>query len=270
MSVKEKMTALADEIRAKTGEDEPMALDEMASKIEDVYNIGVEKQNNMFWELFQCGGNRNAYTFAFSYWDAEMFYPKYDLKVVSGDSMFRFFGRRFDENGTIYIPDKTIDLTERLKSCGVKLDTSEWTSGALFTLQSGFHRIPEIDSRNIDTLLNIFSWNSLLEKIDKIILKNDGSQVFSGVFVHCLKLKDVIIEGKIGNDFDIHWSPLSKESILSIFNALLDISEEKSISLSLSAIDEAFETTDGAGDGSTSDEWKELLGTKSNWTVVLM
>lgn len=64
--------------------------------------------------------------------------------------------------------------------------------------------------------------------IDKVILKNDGSQK-PNVFKYMYNLKNLTIEGVIGqNGLNIQWSPLSHDSLMSIINALADKSADTS------------------------------------------
>lgn len=63
--------------------------------------------------------------------------------------------------------------------------------------------------------------------------------------------------------------PFSKASILSIFDCLADDVSDKAMLLSLDAVNTAFETSEGAADGSTSAEWTALVESKPNWTISL-
>ena len=73
------------------------------------------------------------------------------------------------------------------------------------------------------------------------------------------------------NGFDVQWSTeLSKESIISIINALSDTTTALTVTLSKTAVNNAFETAKGNADGSTSEEWAALIATKQNWTISLV
>jgi hypothetical protein len=62
---------------------------------------------------------------------------------------------------------------------------------------------------------------------------------------------------------------LTKASITSAINGLNDSVTGKTVSFRLVAVNKAFETSEGANDGSTSAEWQSLVGTKPNWTISL-
>ena len=62
---------------------------------------------------------------------------------------------------------------------------------------------------------------------------------------------------------------LSKASITSAVNGLNGSVADKVVTFSLTAVNKAFETSEGANDGSASAEWTSLVGTKTNWTISL-
>ena len=68
-TVKEKMTAIADSIRSKTGGEEPLTLDDMASGVNEVYDKGCTQGYTQaeldFWNAFTNNGARKSYYFAF-------------------------------------------------------------------------------------------------------------------------------------------------------------------------------------------------------------
>ena len=93
----------------------------------------------------------------------------------------------------------------------------------------------------------------------------------SNAFSNMTNLQNIVIEGAIGqNGVNLSASTLlSKESITSFVNALLETASGKTITFSLNAVNKAFETSAGAADGSTSAEWGTLIAGKSNWTISL-
>lgn len=265
MSVKEKMTALADEIRAKTGKEEALSLDAMAENIGEVYTAGAKTEYDAFWDNYQENGKRADYGFAFAGygWTDELFKPKYNLGITA-NTVQMFYGC------------KITDLSALLEKQGVTLDTRNYAPTSynyIETFRNGYNltRVPVLHVPKQLNMHYTYFYCRDLHTIDGLVLSEEGNQTFDiSTFSNCSSLKNITITGKIGNNFDIHWSPLSKESILSIFTALSDNSLEKTVAFSLSAVKKAFETVEGARDGSTSDEWNNLLQTKLNWTVVLV
>ena len=63
---------------------------------------------------------------------------------------------------------------------------------------------------------------------------------------------------------------LDKESLTSIINCLSDSTSGLTVTLSLTAVNKAFEITNGADNGSNSTEWLNLVNTRSNWTISLI
>lgn len=94
---------------------------------------------------------------------------------------------------------------------------------------------------------------------------------FSHMFSSCTNLTNLTMTGTIkANGMDLHYSTkLSKASIISVINALSDTTNALKVQLSKTAVNNAFETSGGVADGSTSEEWTTLIATKANWTIAL-
>lgn len=118
MTVNKKMTAIADAIRSRTRETEKLSLDDMASGVNDVYDVGYSaghtegynqgytegedygmangvtlgksQEYNRFWDAYQQNGNRTNYTQGFSGygWTDETFKPKYP--IIANDARYMF------------------------------------------------------------------------------------------------------------------------------------------------------------------------------------
>lgn len=82
MSVKEKMTAIADAIRKKTGGTDVLNLDGMAEAIPDVYEAGQKAECDFFWNEY-LRDPYWVYRFAGQGWTPYNFKPNQDI-VVSG------------------------------------------------------------------------------------------------------------------------------------------------------------------------------------------
>jgi hypothetical protein len=91
------------------------------------------------------------------------------------------------------------------------------------------------------------------------------------MFYNCTDLTNLTMTGTIkANGMDLHYSTkLSKASIISVINALSDTTNALKVQLSKTAVNNAFETSSGVADGSTSEEWTTLIATKANWTIAL-
>lgn len=216
---------------------------------------GRQAQYDEFWDKYQWNGTRTNYQYgAFGGfgWTDETYKPKYPLKPKHAYQMY--CGCR---------------LTEILN-----VDTSDAQSiGQMFYVCETVKRIGVISTISVTTssgFVNTFALCSKLQTIDKLILKD--SIIFNGSFNNCASLENLTIEGTIGqNGFNVQWSTkLSKASITSIINALSTTTSGLTVTLSKTAVNNAFETSVGAGDGNTSTEWLALIATKSNWTISLV
>lgn len=227
-------------------------------------SYGVQTEYDRFWDAYQDNGNRTSYFNCFSghAWNNATFKPKYDIKpTTSGYGLF-------------WQSKITGDLDELLQENGVVLDTSKCTSAQNIFNSTLFSAIGVVDCSSMTSLSATFqqtlaSAYNTLKTIRLLKLKSDGTNTFSNVFNNNNALESITIEGVIGKSFDIHFSPLNKVSIMSIYNALSTTATGQTVSLSKTAVNTAFETSAGAADGSTSTEWTNLVATKSNWTFSL-
>ncbi len=214
---------------------------------------GKQAEYDAFWDLYQENGNRTHYNFAFAGygWNDVTFKPKYDIKPTYASNMFANLSEK----------NYITNLVELLNSCGVIFDTSQCTTFSNFLLYASPKILPEIDTRNC-TNLNSFSSNSSVQKIEKIILRNDGSQTVKTMFTYNHSgLKDIVFEGVVGQDFNMNTCPkLSKASIENIVSVLSVSATGKTLSISKTAKEREF----------TDEEWQTLIATKSNWTISLI
>ncbi len=118
-----------------------------------------------------------------------------------------------------------------------------------------------IDLTNLTSSTNNFIASSAIKKIT-IISSENTSYTASSTFTYCSNLEELTVQGVIGrNGFDVQMSPkLSKASITSIINALSTTTSGLTVTLSQTAVNNAF----------TTDEWNTLIATKSNWTISLV
>lgn len=227
-------------------------------KIEGIEQ-GKQAEYDKFWDAYQQNGNRTAYTYGFYGYgfNSENFYPKYDIKTKSS-SAYIFYAWEREANA--------LNLSQRLKDCGVVLDTSLATSLANAFSYTRITEIPTIDCTGLSTSNHstaIFAHGyDRLRKIEKIISKEGIN--FTNWFQNT-NLEEVTFEGVIGGSgLNLQWSTrLNKASIESIITHLSDNTSGLSVTLSKTAVENAFEG------GSNGDEWLNLKATKNNWTITL-
>lgn len=225
----------------------------IAENEQKVYDAGKKSEYDKFWDAYQNYGRRINYTRAFygEGWNDNIFKPKHKIKPTNANQMFS---------------------SNSIKDYGATdIDLSEATDISYLFYYSVTTHIPDISTVSSPTLEYVFAGCYLAKTLDRLILKDDGSQSFVNVFRLCTSLENILIEGTIGQGgFNVSWSPLNKASLTSVVNALSSTTTGLTVTLRLSAVNSAFETSEGAMDGSTSDEWLALAATKANWTISLI
>lgn len=236
----------------------------IAENQEKVFDAGKKSQYDEFWDNLQAYGNLGKYNYLFSYcrFHKESFKPKYPLNIIDGS--FTFAYQRKNHN-TQAIGEPIYDLIQVCKDNNVVIDTSKATDLNSMFYAGDFITIPTISfESHSEVIKSVFYAENKLETIEKIIFKADGSNTFSTnswelPFGGCSALKNVVIEGVIGDSLNLSACPLTKSSIESFVNALSSTSTGKTITFKKSAKESAF----------TTDEWNSLIATKSNWTFSL-
>ena len=217
-------------------------------------DTGYRGHYDEFWDAYQSYGKRNNYSAAFAgkYWLEDTFKPKYDINNFNtGQLMF-------------WNSDLAVDLPAYLDKCGVTLDFSKSINAAQAFAFSKFSRIGILDFSIIQNGDGAFSQATNLVTIDKIIV-SPNTYMQSTWFGGCNALVNVTFEGEL-NKSGLNFKDcpkLSKASITSVINALSATTSGLSVTLSKTAVTSAFGST-------TSAEWTNLIGTKSNWTINLV
>lgn len=219
---------IAEAIREKTGTDTTYKTSEMPGGIDEVYEAGKQAEYNNFWDFYQQNGLKPDYNSAFRGWKDELYNPKYP--IVCRESANWSVSEFMFYQSTV--TDTKVDIT---------LPKNQ-------TFKQGF--------------FGCF-W---LVTIRKLII--DKSTKFSNSFAYCQSLVNLTIEGVIGqNYFDLSYSKkLSKESIISVINALSTETSGLTVTISETAVVNAgyFETPEAW------EEWETLIATKPNWTIALI
>lgn len=181
----------------------------IAENEQRVYEAGKAQEWSDFWDIFQDNGTRTSYGGAFKAWQQDCFKPKYNL-VATGVAY------------AMFAESHLTDVAGALRECGVVLDTSQATDvQMLFYWAKQLTSAPTIDTRNAPSLYYMFGNSNNVQSIEKIILKDDGSQVVDGIFTGCHALKEVRFEGVIGKALNVSSAKqLSHDSLMSIINAL--------------------------------------------------
>lgn len=259
--LQEKFKEIADKIRMYIGSADLIKPSEFASKIDEVFNSGekfgrsngIEEARQIFWRAFQREGLRTNYQYAFQRgWTEYTFKPLFDMKPTGQNGANNMFGSG-DSSG--------LDL--RTSAIGITIDFSGCTSfNNTFSYSPAVVAIGTIDTRKATSLSNMFNSATQLHTVEKLILKDDGSQTTMDMS-NASKLANITVQGVIGDNINFKSSPLTRASIESIFGCLSATATRKTLTLKSGLVDTAFETTEGAADG--RQVFEDLIATKTNW-----
>ena len=227
----------------------------LEQEVDTAFESGKKSQYDEFWDTFQDNGNRTNYQEAFRNWKASVLKPKNRMPV---STMYNAFAYADIETFNWGLIDTTNNATcygafsscSKLKEIDLELNVQASTG------TSGYQV----------TFINCSS----LKKVKKIHCYKEVG--FTNAFNSCKALEEVIFDGEIGQGtLNLRYSPLlNKASIQSVINCLSTDTSGLTVTLSLTAVKKAFETSDGANDGNTSTEWTALANTKSNWNISLV
>lgn len=249
------LRGIADFIRGRkntTAEIKPV---DMVAELESIptFEQGKQAEYDRFWDTYQDYGKRTAFPCSFggNGWYGN-FRPKYDIRPTDGYMMFRSFGM-INENGN------HVSLKSVLDELGIVLDFSNCTN-----LQYAFQwanplELGVVDLRSLSQGSNMFAYANIFSIEELILYENTKIDSF---FSNVTKLRRLKVSGVIAkNGFNVQWATLlDHDSIVSIINCLSTTTSGLSITLSKTAVENAF----------TDEEWTELEQTKPNWTIVLV
>lgn len=144
-------------------------------------------------------------------------------------------------------------------------------AGNYMFMQSKIKSCPRIrfEAGYLNTMFNSATEMETIECIDLAVDVSGAADAFTG----CAKLKEIRFGGtKVINASISFFSctELSHDSIVNVFSYLSTTASGRTITLSKVAVNKAFETSEGANDGSTSTEWATLIATRQNWTISLV
>ncbi len=217
-TVNEKMTAIADAIRDKTGETDALSLDDMAEAIPDVYEAGGKSTYDEFWDAYQNNGKRTIYGYRFAgNWPTSLFKPKYPIKLAanasSGVGMFFCFGN----------PDDVLDWRDVADMIDVSL-----TTDARNMFDSANINYIDVDLSNATNLTRCFGGGEQTSNPTHITVKvSEKCTTWTGVFAGRPTLTHLFFkEGSViaANLSLSACNLLVYDSIMSIINALKDYS----------------------------------------------
>jgi hypothetical protein len=261
-TVSEKLEIIAKNEKAvyQSGYDKALELGGYSEGFED----GKQDEYDAFWDAFQNYGKRTDYQRGFfgQGWNDITFKPKRGIEPKGNCT-------------SIFDSSNITDLKGILDERGLALDTSKATILQYMITSSKITRIGTIDTTGCASIQNLFSYESSLVYVEKIILKDDGTQTTNdGAFNQLESLEHIEFEGIIGGSLNFKASTgLTEPSIRSIITHLSDAASGKTLTLSKAAVLNAFElleVEEGWLVGTYITEWLELVNSKTNWTINLV
>ena len=219
--------------------------------------VGIQTEYDRFWDAYElaCIRNGPGYQCAFGGpgWNDDTFWPKRDIYPGGGYSVNRMFAQ-----------SRITDLAQRLKECGVVLDTSRAQYFDDVFNQSYITHIPVMDCSKAISLSMTFSRMHAAHTIDKIIINE--ATTFPNTFIASSVLTNITFEGIIGQDINFSWSPLSVASMKSVITHLKNYSGtadagKKTVKFT-DACWVALEADSTAPDGNT---WRDYVETTLGW-----
>ena len=214
----------------------------------DGFGVGEENYRQFFWDRYQNYGERTNYNFAFAGpgWTEETLWPQYDITAKNGYQMFAYCGFAGS-------------LKARLNACKVQLKFAEMQT--LMNLFSYANQITELGVMDFSAVApsanNIYIFNqcTALHTIEKLVPPINQPD-WTGWFTGCSALENIRIQGTVmfgGMNF-ADCPKLTRESILSILNALANRTGTTSAKLTLGAVNLA-KLTDADKAIATNKNW---------------
>lgn len=183
----------------------------IAENEQRVYEAGKQSEYDKFWNAIQTAGERTDYEYAFAGygWTGEIFKPKYDMNVSHSLMMFRY------------------SLITDLTNLSINIDFSKSRTAKQIFEYSAIKHIGDFNVsgvRDSGETTGMFSNCLMLHTIDKFTVKSDGTSLFTNTFENCPALKNITVEGVIGQNISFNLSPLTVASMNSIIAHLKDYS----------------------------------------------
>lgn len=237
---------------------------EIAEKIPQVYELGKRDERKAFWGGFQKNGTRGSYEYSFQDWVGGCFKPEYGFVFDEGE---------YSASGT-FRRASGFNLKALTINRGLPFDTSKCTKLNSTFYQTKIGEIPPLDLSSCTQLAATF-YNMQLDSggiytTKELVLNNVREDcTFDRAFL-CPYVESILISGSIGKNIDFKdCKKLTKVSIESIMNARSKTATF-TMTFSKEAVNKAFETSVGANDGSTSEEWIALDNERQNVTTSLV
>lgn len=175
---------------------------------------GKQSESEAFWEGFTDGGKRTSFSSAFAYWGNEYIRPTRKIIPATSTGAAQTFNKctRLRKVEADYF-----DFSQKPRG-------TQASQGWYYTffISTKIEEIEDIGIKADFGFYNTFSDCYALHTIAK--LGCDENTKFAAAFNQCQRLKNITIDGVIGQDgFNVqHSTLLTHDSLMSIINALKD------------------------------------------------
>jgi len=218
--------------------------DKVRSKLDNGYLFTPEEMPSAVDEVFEAGKKAFIYEY---------------VQANNGSLYQAFYGPHWTDE-TYLLTEKDTLIVAKDGSCNQMYTSSRITDTKI-----------TLDISKAAQTYALFS--NKIVTVRKVIVSSNNK--LKGAFLGCNSLVDVTIEGTIASDFDISSATkLSKASITNIFGCLSTETSGLTVTISKTAVKNAFPTSvDAEGniieknEDGTLTEWGKLRTTKSNWTI---
>lgn len=208
MSVNEKMTAIADNIRSKTGGTEALTLDEMADGVNEVYDKGRADGWTEFQNPFTVDGTRGNYYRAFAYADftGKTFNPTIFPKRI-GDMFYCYAGKELPRG---------IDFSKT--EYNETTTTHGYLPVQIVAYSPNLETFPDMGIKACRDITSMFRDCPKLRSIEKLRVLEITT--YTNTFNACTALEYIKFEGSIGRNISFSSSPLDIDSLKDIISHL--------------------------------------------------
>ena len=268
--------AIADTIREKTGTEKTYKTKDMAEGVGEVFEAGKRAEYDMFWDAVTHNWTRTDYRWGLR-WKCQYIRPPRKIIPTGSQGICYMF---CDNPDLLKIEKAYFDFSKK----SIPNQTAGYYGNQ--RVFANCRNLVEIEDIGMQAAYYDGTFYDCLnlEKIE-IIRSQEDTLYNNEAFGYCSKLKDLVVEGVIGTNFNIRYSPLSIASLKSIIkhlNHYYGTADEFKYTLTVKA--SAWEALEAAGftdedyqwvidnwnsPPASYDSWETLMGGWLGWNLVL-
>lgn len=183
----------------------------LRANMDKLHSAGYSQAESDFWDAVQDFGKRGDYNRAFRKWNREYIRPKYKIAPTNHASATNLF----EGNESLKkVEAQYFDFSQKARSSSSS-NGYAYFCGSCLKLEE----VEDVGIQPDSSMQYAFYFCPKLHTIAKIRVDKDTH--YDSTFTRCDSLVNLTVEGTIGkNKFNVSWSPLSHDSLMSIINAL--------------------------------------------------